>query len=62
MTDAELIRLALDAAAGAGPRDVPIGAVVVAVPIGAVVTGLEKNSLFDATAAFSEAISGLGPR
>ena len=30
MTDAELIRLALDAAAGAGPRDVPIGAVVVA--------------------------------
>lgn len=30
--------------------------------IGAVVTGLEKNSLFDATAAFSEAISGLGPR
>ena len=30
MTDAELIRLALDAATGAGPRDVPIGAVVVA--------------------------------
>jgi len=30
--------------------------------IGAVVTGLEKNSLFDATAAFSEAISNLGPR
>ncbi|MCW2514590.1 MAG: tRNA-adenosine deaminase [Mycobacterium sp.] len=28
MTDADLIRLALEAAAGAGPRDVPIGAVV----------------------------------
>ena len=29
MTDEQLIRLALDAAATAGPRDVPIGAVVV---------------------------------
>jgi tRNA(adenine34) deaminase len=28
VTDADLIRLALEAAAGAGPRDVPIGAVV----------------------------------
>jgi tRNA(adenine34) deaminase len=28
LTDAELIRLALEAAAGASPRDVPIGAVV----------------------------------
>ena len=30
MTDEDLIRAALDAARGAGPRDVPIGAVVVA--------------------------------
>ncbi|MEW5810652.1 MAG: nucleoside deaminase [Actinomycetota bacterium] len=30
MTDEQLIRAALDAAAAAGPRDVPIGAVVVA--------------------------------
>lgn len=28
MTDEDLLRVALDAAAGAGPRDVPIGAVV----------------------------------
>lgn len=30
MTDEDLIRAALDAAAAAGPRDVPIGAVIVA--------------------------------
>ena len=29
MLDSDLVRLALEAAAGAGPRDVPIGAVVV---------------------------------